>query len=254
MIVDAVSFSNDGGFLYSSVFLRDITDRVTLEKEILEAGEREAQRIARDLHDGLGQLLAGTAHLADTLHKNLTAKFRPEARQSERIFKLIYEAIAQARSLSRGLHPVGSKSDGLMAALDSLAARTKSLFQIFCRFTCKRPVLVADNAVATHLYRIAQEAVSNAIKHGKPKLIEIILTRTPERIALAIKDNGAGMPARPQDNSGMGLRIMRYRAGMMNGSLAIENQVGGGTAVVCAVPRSGRGVMTRRPKATRKKA
>jgi signal transduction histidine kinase len=151
----------------------------------------------------------------------------------------MYEAIAQARSLSRGLHPVEPESNGLMVALESLAARTKSLFQITCRFTCKRPVLIADNTVATHLYRIAQEAVSNAVRHGKPARIEISLTRTPDRIALAVKDNGAGMPARRQDNSGIGLRIMRYRAGMMNGALAIENREGGGTAVLCTVPSPG---------------
>jgi PAS domain S-box-containing protein len=235
-LVDAVSFSSEEEFLYSAVFLRDITDRVKLEGEILEASERESQRIAQDLHDGLGQLLAGTAHLANLLHQDLAGKSRPEARQSERIQKLIYEAIAQARSLSRGLHPVEPESNGLMVALDALAARTKSVFQITCRFICPRPVLIADSSVATHLYRIAQEAVSNAVKHGKPQRIEINLGKTPEGIALAIRDNGAGMPARRRKNSGIGLRIMRYRAGMMSGSLTVQNQEGGGAVVVCTVP------------------
>ena len=254
MLVDAVSLSSEDEFLYSSVFLRDITDRVKLEREILEASERESQRIAQDLHDGLGQLLAGTAHMANTLHRDLAAKSRPEARQLERILKLIYEAIAQARSLSRGLHPVESESNGLMVALESLAARTKSLFQITCRFTCKQPVLIADNAVATHLYRIAQEAVSNAIRHGKPGRIEISLSKTPEQITLTIKDDGPGMPARSRRSAGMGLRIMRSRAGMMSGSLAIENQADGGVAVVCTVPPARRRRRDRHPKAPQKKA
>jgi signal transduction histidine kinase len=96
--------------------------------------------------------------------------------------------------------------------------------------------LIADNAVATHLYRIAQEAVSNAIKHGKPGRIEISLSKMPEQITLAIQDDGPGMPARSRKNAGMGLRIMRSRAGMMSGSLTIENQADGGVAVVCTVP------------------
>ena len=126
---------------------------------------------------------------------------------------MINEAIVQTRNLARGLHPVEPEQNGLMVALESLAARTKYLFQVRCHFTCRRPVLVEDNTVATHLYRIAQEAVTNAIKHGKPGRIEISLTETPGRINLAVKDDGSGMPARPRKKAGMGLRIMRYRAG-----------------------------------------
>jgi signal transduction histidine kinase len=186
--------------------------------------------------------------MADALQKDLAAKSLPEAGRLDRISKLLYEAIAQARSLSHGLHPVEPESNGLMVALEFLAARTQSLFQTRCRFTCPQPVLIPDNVVATHLFRIAQEAVSNAIKHGKPGRIVISLTGTPERIQLAIKDNGAGMPARQRKNSGMGLRIMRHRAGMINGSLAIQNEPGGGTAVVCSAPVPGAGVPERRIK------
>jgi PAS domain S-box-containing protein len=244
-LAEAASFWKDSHFRYSSIFLRDITDMVKLEREILQAGERESRRIAQDLHDGLGQLLAGTAHMAATLQKDLAAKSRPEARRLDRISKLLCEAIAQARSLSHGLHPVEPESNGLMAALEFLAARTKSLFQTECHFTCRQPVLIPDNAVATHLFRIAQEAVSNAVKHGRPRRIEISLTGTPERIQLAIRDNGAGLPARLRKNSGMGLRIMQYRAGMINGSLAIQNESGGGAAVVCTVPLPGAVVLKR---------
>jgi PAS domain S-box-containing protein len=253
IMVDAVSFWSNGQHVQSSVFLRDITDRIELEAEILQTSEKESRRIAQDLHDGLGQLLAGVAHLAHTLHKNLAAKSHPEAPQSERIVKVIYEAIAQARSLSRGLHPVESVSNGLMVALETLARQTKSLFQINCRFTCRRPLLIADDAVATHLYRIAQEAVSNAIKHGKPGRIEISLTGMPEQIALVVKDDGTGIHIRQRKNSGMGLRIMQYRARIIDGSLTIKNEEGGGTAVVCTVPLSGKGAM-RRHKTTRRRA
>jgi two-component sensor histidine kinase len=184
-------------------------------------------------------------YLTNTLQKELAAKSPAAARQLGRIAKVIYEAMAKVRSLSHGLHPVALESHGLMAALESLARRTKSLFQIRCRFICRQPVLIKDNAVATHLYRIAQEAITNAIKHAQPGRVEISLSETPERIHLAIRDDGVGLPARQRKKSGMGLHIMRYRARIIDGSLAIQKEAGGGTAVVCSVHRSGRG--RRRP-------
>ena len=253
VLVDASSLWSDNQFQYSSIFLRDVTERLELEKEILHAGEREQRRIAQDLHDGLGQILAGTAYLTSALQKKLAAKSLPEAQESGRILEVINEAIAQTRSLARGLHPVEPEPNGLMAALESLAARTKKMFQVRCRFTCPKPVLILDNALATHLFRIAQEAVTNAIKHGKPGRIGIGLAGTPGGIRLAIKDNGAGLPARPQKKPGMGLRIMRYRAGMIGGSVAIQKAAGGGTAIVCTVDLSGARKINRPPPAARKK-
>jgi PAS domain S-box-containing protein len=254
VLVDANSFWSDNQFQYSSIFLRDITERIKLEREILQVGEREHRRIAQDLHDGLGQLLVGTVYLASTLQKDLAAKSLPEARQLGRIMEVINEAIWQTRNLARGLHPVEPEPNGLMAALETLATRTKKMFQVRCHFTCRRPVLVQDNAVATHLFRIAQEAVTNAIKHGHPGRIEISLTETPGRINLAVKDDGTGMPARQQKKPGMGLRIMRYRAGMIGGSLAIQKEAGGGTTIVCTAHLSGEaGVKNRALKAARKK-
>jgi PAS domain S-box-containing protein len=235
VLVDANSFWIDSQFQYSSIFLRDITDRIELERGILQVSEREHRHIAQDLHDGLGQLLAGTAYLTGTLRQKLAVKSPPEARQLGRILEVINEAIAQTRNLARGLHPVEPEPNGLMVALQALATRTKKLFHVRCRFTCSQPVLVKDNTVATHLFRIAQEAISNAIKHGKPGHIEIILSETPEQIDLEIKDNGAGMPARPRKQPGMGLRIMRYRAGMIGGTLTIQKEIEGGTTVVCTV-------------------
>ena len=226
-LVDASSLWSDNQFQYSSIFLRDVTERLELEKEILHATEREQRRIAQDLHDGLGQLLAGTAYLTSALQKKLAAKSLPEAQESGRILEVINEAIAQERSLARGLYPVEPEPNGLMAALESLAGRTKKMFQVRCRFTCPQPVLILDNTLATHLFRIAQEAVTNAIKHGQAGRIELGLTRTPGGINLAIKDNGAGLPARPQKKPGMGLRIMRYRAGTIGGSLAMQKAAGG---------------------------
>jgi len=235
VLVDANSFWSGKQFQYSSLFVRDISDRLKLEREVLHVGEREHRRIAQDLHDGLGQLLVGAAYMTSTLQKDLAVQARPEAGELDRIAKVLYEAIAQARCMSQGLHPVEPEPNGLMAALESLACRTQAMFRIGCRFTCQRPVLISDNGIATHLYRIAQEAITNAVKHGKPGRIEISLTEMSERIHLAVRDNGTGLPTRPRKKTGMGLRIMRHRAGMIGGSLAIQKEAGGGTAVVCSV-------------------
>lgn len=244
VLVDANSFWSDSQFQYSSIFLRDITDRIELERGILQVSEREHRHIAQDLHDGLGQLLAGTAYLAGTLRQKLAAQSLPEARQMGRILEVINEAIAQTRNLARGLHPVEPEPNGLIVALQALAMRTKTLFHVRCRFICPQSVLIQDNVVATHLFRIAQEAITNAIRHGKPKRIEIGLTETSGLIKLWIRDNGAGMPVRRQEKSGLGLRIMRYRAGMIGGSLAIQKEAGGGMTVACEVHfSSGEGQM-----------
>jgi PAS domain S-box-containing protein len=243
VLVDANPFWSGSRFQYSSIFMRDITDRVKLEQEILHVSEREHRRIAQDLHDGLGQLLVGAAYVAGTLRQDLAAKSPAAARKAGRIVEVLTDAIWQTRDLSRGLHPVEADPAGLMTALESLAARTKKLFNIHCHFDCRRPVLVPDNMVATHLFRIAQESVTNAIKHGRPGSIEIALAETPGKIILAVKDDGKGMPARPRKPAGMGLRIMRYRAGMTGGSLAIQKAPGGGTTVVCTVHLSGAGAL-----------
>ena len=235
VLVDANSSWNGKKFEYSSVFVRDITDRIKLEQEILHVSEQEQRRIAQDLHDGLGQLLAGAAYLAGTARQDLAAKSRPEARKLGRIWEVLNEALAMTRNLARGLHPVDPEPNGLMVALENLAARTQKLFQVRCRFHCRRPVPVRDGMAATHLYRIAQEAVTNAIKHGHPGRIEISLTTTPNRLMLAVKDDGSGLPARQRKPAGMGLRIMRYRAGVIGGSLGIQKEAGGGTTVVCTV-------------------
>jgi PAS domain S-box-containing protein len=233
LLLDANPVWTGNELLYSSVFFRDITDRVELEQEILDAREGEHRRIARDLHDGLGQLLVGAAYLTSILRQDLAAKSLPEARQSARILEAVNEAIAQTRNLARGLHPVAPEPNGLMVALKTLATRTKNLFQVRCRFICRHPVLIRDNTVATQLFWIAQEAVTNAIKHGKPRSIRLTLTDSPEAIRLAVTDDGTGIPARLRKPSGLGLRIMRYRASMINGALAVQKAAGGGTSIVC---------------------
>jgi PAS domain S-box-containing protein len=226
-----------GKIVGASAIARDITERKQLEAEVLQISEREQQRIAQDLHDGLGQLLSGTVHLITVLQLELAEQALPEAGEALRIAELLKQAVTQTRSLARGLYPVRPEANGLMAALEELVLRTRELYKLPCQFRCRKAVLIQDNALATHLYRIAQEAVINAIKHGKARHIAISLSATARKIVLAIKDDGLGLPPPSPARKGMGIRIMQYRAGMIGGALAIEPEPPHGTSVVCTVHR-----------------
>ncbi len=210
-------------------------ERKRLEKEILRISELEQKRIGHDLHDGLCQHLAGIEFMSQVLQQRLAAKSRAEAASAAEIARLVRQAISQTRDLARGLSPVVLESQGLMSALEELAASTEKVFKIDCVFQCDTPVLVHDNTVATHLYRIAQEAVGNAVKHGRARRVTLTLTSTPECVVLAVRDNGAGMPETMTNVKGMGLHIMHYRAAIIGASLAIQKEPGNGTAVICSL-------------------
>jgi signal transduction histidine kinase len=217
-------------------FIRDITERKRLEREILEISEREQRRIGHDLHDGLCQHLAGIEMMSQVLEQKLSSRSADAARRAGEIAKNVRDAISQTRSLARGLSPVTLESEGLMSALQELAENTGTIFRVVCRFDCNPPVSVADHAVATHLFRLAQEAVANAIKHGRAKRISIRLTGDRGRVILRVDDDGSGFPAEIFKSKGMGLRIMQSRVGMMDGTLAIERNPGGGASVICSAP------------------
>ncbi len=219
------------------VILRDITERKRLEKEILEISDRERRRIGQDLHDGLCQQLAGIELMSQVVAQKLAAKSKADSARVSRIAKYVREAISQTRLLARGLSPVMLDSEGLMSALQELVFNTGKMFGVACAFECNPAVLVPDHAVATHLYRIAQEAASNAIKHGKAKQITIRLKAAGEKYVLSVEDDGIGLPKNISDNKGTGLRIMEYRAGMVGGALMVERNLNRGTSVVCSVPR-----------------
>src|ERR1035437_1863385 len=194
-------------------FIRDITERKQLEKETLEISDREQRRIGHDLHDGLCQHLAAIELMSQVLEQKLGKRSKTAAAKVGDIAKNVREAIGHTRSLARGLSPVTLESEGLMSALQELAVNTEKLFNVTCRFDCDPPVSVRDHAMAINLYRIAQEAVSNAIKHGKARRISVSLETERGRIVLRVSDNGAGFPAEPPRQKGMGLRIMESRTG-----------------------------------------
>jgi two-component system sensor kinase FixL len=222
-------------------FIRDITERKQLEKEILEISDREQRRIGQDLHDGLCQHLAGIELMSQVLAQKLETKSKVHAQQVSEIASHVRDAISHTRSLARGLSPVTIESEGLMSALHELATNTEKMFHVPCETDFDEPVAIHDHAAATHLFRIAQEAVSNAIKHGKANRLVISLRKAKGRILLKVSDNGHGFRKQPPGNKGMGLRIMQSRASMIGGTMAIEVNDGGGVDVTCAVPEKGAG-------------
>jgi PAS domain S-box-containing protein len=214
----------------------DITERKHLEKAILEISAREQRRIGQDLHDGLGQHLTGIAFMAKVHEAKLAEQQRADTEDAAKIVKLVNEAIHKTRELARGLLPVVSDSHGLMSALQLLAAEVEDVFGVSCRFQCETPVLIHDVTVATHLYHIAQEAVNNAIKHGKAQKIAIQLTTDHGWSRLTVVDDGKGIEEATAKTQGMGLHIMHYRAGMIGGALEIKRAVIQGTVVTCVFP------------------
>lgn len=220
-------------------FIRDITERKRLEKEILEISDREQRSIGQDLHDGLCQHLAGIELMSQVLAQKIAVKSKAQAKQVNDIARHVRDAISHTRALARGLSPVTIESEGLTSALNELATNTEKIFRVQCRCDCNESVEIHDHAAATHLFRIAQEAVSNAIKHGKARRVVISLRKVRSSVVLSVGDDGKGFPSHAKKSKGMGLRIMQSRAGMIGGTIAIERNSGGGVNVTCAMPQSG---------------
>jgi PAS domain S-box-containing protein len=221
----------------ASKLARDITGRKQLERELLEVSDREQRRIGHDLHDGLCQHLAGIEMMCQVLETKLSSKSKEGARRAGDIARHVREAISQTRALARGLSPVTLESEGLASALHEHAVSVEKMFGVRCHLDYESEVPVGNHAMATHLFRLAQEAVSNAIKHGRATNISIQLKADPGWIYLGISDNGAGFsPDKITAAGGMGLRIMKFRAGMLGGTVTIERGPQGGAMVVCTVP------------------
>jgi PAS domain S-box-containing protein len=219
-----------------------IAERRRLEREILEISEREKARVGQDLHDGLCQTLTGIALMAKLLQRNIEDEKLPSAAVSakaETITNLLKDATNEARCLALGMYPVNIEEYGLALALEKLAADTVERFQIRCKFKSAAPVMLADKQAAAHVYRITQEAVSNAIRHGKAELVLITLAIVGEQITLKIEDNGLGKLERLKP-IGMGLKTMNYRARAIGGSLEIRQRARGGLAVICTFSNQGK--------------
>jgi PAS domain S-box-containing protein len=218
--------------------VRDISERRNLEKEVMNVSEGERQRIGQDLHDGLGQMLTGIGLLGQNLTRQLEAENHPRAEDAEEITSLVKEADQYARDLARGLTPVDLEASGLSKALQRLADNAERLFGVECDFDEVGTALVHNSSAATHMYRIAQESVSNAVRHGEASRIKIRLASGNEQIRLRVRDDGSGFDPETADGPGRGVHIMNYRARIIGGMLDISSNLGEGTVVTCTLPRS----------------
>ncbi len=217
--------------------VREVTARKELEQEILEISNREQRRLGSDLHDGLGQELTGLSLLLKGLEVQLSREAPQYSSQLTKISDLLARAIQSTRSLARGLAPVNLERGGLPEALKHLVARCSDMYSLKCTFENvgqKLPDL--EEGAATHLYRIAQEATTNAARYARATSIAIELKSTGRRLQLSIADDGIGLSAGlAQGRPGMGLKIMEYRARMLGGTIAFE-EPGAGTKIVLSAP------------------
>lgn len=212
----------------------DITEQRRLEREILEISGREQRRIGRELHDGLGSHLTGLAMILQSLARRLDKGKPIEKEEIEEIAVLAQEGSQQARLLARGLNPVKLSAQGLQAALQELALTMQKLSGVTCSFESDSGIPPLNSEMTLHVYRIAQEAVNNALKHAHAHHIGLRLSYTAPRITLTVRDDGVGLPA-AEPTEGIGLRIMQYRARMIGATFRLQNAPGGGTLVTCTL-------------------
>jgi signal transduction histidine kinase len=214
----------------------DITARKEMEKLAANVSEWEKQRIGQDLHDGLGQHLVSTEFAARFLKDRLAEKGLSEAAAAQEIAELLNNAISQSRDLARGLFPVKLEEEGLFSALEELAGNITRNSHVACRFQSHPSVLVYDPIVASNLYRLVQEAATNALKHAGPTSIVIRLEQRGATLTLTVVNDGRPFVTPKPGNPGMGLRIMHYRAGMIGAELDIRPGPDGGTIMQCSAP------------------
>jgi signal transduction histidine kinase len=240
-LVEGVCISFLSGTLHASRRRAETAAAVAreLEHTLAEVSEAEQQRIGRDLHDGLGQQLTGIALLSKALEQRLTAGGRPESADAGELAELANESIDWTRDLARGLAPVDVDRTALPAALRELAVKTERLCRIHCSFDGDERLILGDDGMALNLYRVAQEAVNNAVRHASARHIWITLATAHGRTTLTVRDDGVGLSgpeprgAASTASGGMGLRIMRYRASVVGATFQLRSTPGAGTTITC---------------------
>jgi PAS domain S-box-containing protein len=213
----------------------DVTERDRLQREVLRISEREQARIGHDLHDGVGQTLTGVVALIEALECTLSGSAQKDA---ARISQLAREAVQEVRRMSHGLSPAAVKNRRLTGALQLLAETVRTNFRRACACDIPADFPSMDVEVETHLFRIAQEAVNNAMRHAKAGLIRIRLQQHDGEGALVVDDDGRGLSSAKAGKAptGIGLRVMAYRAEIIGGDVQVLSRQGGGTEVVCKFP------------------
>ena len=215
--------------------VHDITERKKLEREILNISADEQRRIAQELHDGLGQELTGLSYLAKSLYQRLQTKGMAEAETAAELTSGIPQVLGQLQTIVKGLLPLEIDAGDLIPALQALAANVEERTGVTCCLQGNGPVLTGSAGVAVQLYRIAQEAVNNAVKHAQSQRIVMTMTADHGQIKLEVCDDGVGIQANAEKPSGSGLRIMRHRAHVIGGTLNVTAGARGGTIVSCTV-------------------
>ena len=211
----------------------DITERQRLQQQVQEISDRELSRIGQDLHDGLCQHLVGTAFVANRLEKNLSGLGTREAADARQVAELLDQAITQARGFARDLYPVRLEGDGLPAALEEMATRLGNRFNVDCRVFITPGVRIHETEVASNFYRIAQEAVTNAIKHAHARQVVIELGPVDGAVVLRVRDDGVGLLGNWEQSPGMGIHLMRYRANLIGATFEVGRTPDRGTLVSC---------------------
>lgn len=207
-----------------------------LESEVVSISDAEQRRIGQDLHDGVCQVLAALSFSATSLRGELERKnLKPEARKAGELASLLQSAVLETRDLARSLVPAHVSDVGLVVALEALTQSVSRLHRLKCVFRNEGTDSEEDEQIATHLYRIAQEAISNAINHGRAKNIEVHLISEGDRRTLRVTDDGIGISRIPKQK-GMGLQVMHYRARLIGAELNVEQPNEGGTRVECSGP------------------
>ncbi|MCO6414132.1 MAG: PAS domain S-box protein [Thiogranum sp.] len=212
---------------------RDMSEKRALEKQIIEVSTQEQERIGHEIHDGLGQQLSALTMMATSLERKFADRALPEAEPLRALVTHLQSASEEAHALSLGLAPVPIDPKGLEAALEKLTDHVQSAAGIACHLTVSHPVTVEDRTLAMQLYRIAQEAVNNAVKHARANNISIDLTTGKEGFILTVSDDGKGMATDSRNSEGLGMHIMRYRANIIGATLRVKSAVGEGTTLSC---------------------
>jgi signal transduction histidine kinase len=214
----------------------EIADRVRLEKAVLEITERERRAIGHDLHDGLSQHLTGTALVAQALAAKVAPRSAEESAEVARIVGLIEQGIEQTRMLAKGLLLAEIEKDGLVDALQELAIKVRSQFRVQCDLSCAEAPAVGESGTATHIYRIAEEATRNALRHGSARRVSLSLGSDQGALVLEVRDDGSGILPKAERGQGLGMRIMAHRSAIIGAKFSVEALPGGGTSVVCRLP------------------
>lgn len=215
----------------------EMMERLKAQKEILEISEREQKRIGQDLHDGLAQQLTAISYIGRVLWEKLSLKGLSEAEDAFEILNLARKMVDEAKGIAKGFFPIELERNGLAAALKDLLVSTERMYQISCSHQFDESVQMKDFDAETHLYRIAQEAIHNTVKHGKAKQILLSINRSASgELLMTIEDDGIGFSDQNGSTSGMGIRIMKYRAKMLGGALDVKTNVSGGTRIVFKMP------------------